>query len=375
MIVPPLVTILLTSCMSWTQSFPEADNPDPPLLAIYNKSSLLSAKSSWHIHDPTQVVKLDDYWMIGVTGKAQSSVYRCGLEIWYIGPDDEDWMPGQCVFTEKPDWIAEELPGNDGAFWAPGFLSPRVIYYSVSGGEQAQCIGFAKAKGNPPNLQWIDVGQPITCTFAPEESPDKAPNSIDPDAFVAQDGTHYLVYGAGRIYITPLDPETGLQIDGEWWYVDAPNYHFVADKPLIPDPNGNDWIEAPFVFHHDGYYYLFVNWYGCCDGLDSTYEIRMGRSEEPTGPYVDADGVDLTDGGGTLLIRENGKYIGPGHAAISELDDGRFLFSFHYYNRENEGLPWISIRELRWEDGWPALDAEEFDLASLASEVRVVLSD
>lgn len=77
----------------------------------------------------------------------------------------------------------------------------------------------------------------------------------------------------------------------------------------------------------------------------------MGRAEEPTGSYVDADGLDLTTGGGTLLIRENGKYIGSGHAAISELDDGRFLFLFYYYDGENDGLPWISIREMSWEDG------------------------
>ncbi|MEM7128778.1 MAG: arabinan endo-1,5-alpha-L-arabinosidase [Chloroflexota bacterium] len=371
-IITASIFFILTGagCFAWGNSFPEAENPDPSLLEFYNRTVTLSAQSSWHIHDPTEIMKLGDYWMIGATGKAQTGTYRCGLEIWYIGLDDDDWTPGQCLFTQKPAWITDELPWNDGAFWAPGFLDERTMYYSVSGGEQAQCIGLARATGNPPHLEWRDIGQPITCTFAPEDSPYKAPNSIDPDAFVAEDGTHYLVYGAGRIYITPVDPETGHQIDGEWWAKDATNYHLVADKPLVPDLDDNDWIEAPFVFFHDGFYYLFVNWYACCNGLESTYEIRVGRSENPTGPYADAESVDLTAGGGTLLLRKEGKYIGPGHVGISELNDGRFLISFHYYNGENEGLPWISVRELIWQNEWPVFSTHEIDLSEIPSEAR-----
>jgi arabinan endo-1,5-alpha-L-arabinosidase len=139
-------------------------------------------------------------------------------------------------------------------------------------------------------------------------------------------------------------------------------------QPTVPGPWGNDWIEAPFIFKHDGFYYLFVNWYGCCKGVLSTYEIHVGRSKQPTGPYVDQAGVDMREGGGILLIKGEGRYIGPGHAAVSELDDGWFLFSFHYYNDENRGRPWISVRELTWDDdGWPVLDSTGIDLATLAN--------
>ena len=99
----------------------------------------------------------------------------------------------------------------------------------------------------------------------------------------------------------------------------------------------------------------------------------MGRSEQPTGPYVDQASVDLRAGGGTLLIKAEDKYIGPGHAAVSELDDGRFLFSFHYYNDENRGQPWISVRELTWDDdGWPVLGSAEIDLATLTNPVNAL---
>lgn len=32
------------------------------------------------------------------------------------------------------------------------------------------------------------------------------------------------------------------------------------------------------------FYYLFVNWGRCCRGVDSTYEIRIGRSKAIAGP-------------------------------------------------------------------------------------------
>ena len=80
-------------------------------------------------------------------------LFSCGLETWYISPGDTDWQPGQCLFTKKPNWIAEELPGNDGAFWAPALISSEIMYYSVSSmdNEDAQCIGLAFATGTVPN--------------------------------------------------------------------------------------------------------------------------------------------------------------------------------------------------------------------------------
>ena len=35
-------------------------------------------------------------------------------------------------------------------------------------------------------------------------------------------------------------------------------------------------------------------------GIDSTYEIHVGRSSSRTGPYLDKDGVEMTNGGGQL---------------------------------------------------------------------------
>ena len=54
-----------------------------------------------------------------------------------------------------------------------------------------------------------------------------------------------------------------------------------------------EWIEAAFMHKKGDFYYLFVNWFGCCNGIDSTYEIHMGRSDVRTGPYVDKNGIQM----------------------------------------------------------------------------------
>ena len=37
-----------------------------------------------------------------------------------------------------------------------------------------------------------------------------------------------------------------------------------------------------------------MNWYECCNGKDSTYEIRVGMAETPSGPFLDqVDGTTV----------------------------------------------------------------------------------
>ena len=71
------------------------------------------------------------------------------------------------------------------------------------------------------------------------------------------------------IYVTELDPATGKRING---------------SPAV-NVAQNSSIEASALIQHGGYYYLFVNWGSCCSGIDSTYNIRVGRGTSPAGPF------------------------------------------------------------------------------------------
>ena len=237
------------------------------------------------------------------------------------------------------------------------------MYYSVSSmNSDAQCVGLATATGTAPALTWTDSGEPVTCSFDPESNNAiNMPNSIDPAALVDSDGSQHLVYGGGRIWLTELSPVTGTQIEENWWDETDPTYHYLARGPDSQEDAGQqEWIEAPYLYQHDGFYYLFVNWFGCCSGVDSTYEIHVGRSEVRAGPYKDKDGVAMTEGGGSLVLAKAGRFIGPGHAGLFS-EGGREWFSYHYYDLQRDGLPWVEVRRLQWEAGWPVVTEERFN--------------
>ncbi len=236
------------------------------------------------------------------------------------------------------------VPGNRGYFWAPDivYLNGRyLLYYSVSTwGSQNSAIGLAS---NPtldpaaPGYHWTDEGVVL------RSSPRENFNAIDPSAMQARDGQLWLVFGSywSGIKLVLLNPRTGKQLD--------------TNTP----PVALAWkeaIEAACLCQHGDDFYLFVNWGQCCRGTNSTYNIRVGRSRSVTGPYMDKTGQDLLQGGGSLLLETNGRFIGPGHAGLLFQGATNWL-SFHYYDGERKGAPTLGLRRLRWTDeGWPEVE-------------------
>ena len=95
---------------------------DISLFKVFNEMSPKLIEEDWFLHDPSRVINFPGGQMIASTGKAQEDGYNCGLETWVRSSSKEKWKPGQCLFIDKPSWIEEELPENDGAFWAPELL-------------------------------------------------------------------------------------------------------------------------------------------------------------------------------------------------------------------------------------------------------------
>ena len=77
----------------------------------------------------------------------------------------------------------------------------------------------------------------------------------------------------------------------------------------------------------------------------------VGRADKVTGPYLDKDGVPMTKGGGTQLLRPNDRWLGPGGESVLE-DNGKDLLVFHAYDGKT-GRPSLQISTIVWRDGWP----------------------
>ncbi len=152
------------------------------------------------------------------------------------------------------------------------------------------------------------------------------------------DGRLWLTYGTyfGFIRIVELDPKTGKRMPG--------------NEPV----NIAIDCEATAMMYRDGWYYLLGTHGTCCDGANSTYNIRVGRSKKVTGPYVDHTGVPMLRGGGKLVAAASEHYVGPGHFGLIELGDGVNKFSCHYEaDLMRGGNSVLAIRPLLWKDGWP----------------------
>ena len=85
---------------------------------------------------------------------------------------------------------------------------------------------------------------------------------------------------------------------------------------------------------------------------NSTYNIRVGRSPDVLGLYLDRDGTPMLEGGGSLVLGAAGAWVGPGHNAIL-IEGTRAYNVYHAYAAAN-GAAQLRISELVWDaDGWP----------------------
>ena len=285
------------------------------------------------VHDPAVIREGDTYYLF-TTGPGVP--YRCSEDL-------IEWRGCGQVFLSIPDWVRETVPGV-GDLWAPDIIEHDgrfFLYYSASTfGSNHSAIGLATnvtLDPGSPDYSWRDEGLVIA-----SDTPDDY-NAIDPNLFINGD-EGWLAFGSfwSGIKLVEVDLATGKPADDAELFAIADNM-----------PHPQNAIEAPFITSRDNTYYLFVSHDFCCRGARSTYNMRVGRSDAITGPYVDRDGEPLVGGGGTLLYGGSERWHGVGHNAVLVEDDTWYLV-FHAYDTEASGIPTLRIEKLIWDaEGWP----------------------
>jgi arabinan endo-1,5-alpha-L-arabinosidase len=268
-----------------------------------------------YIHDPSTVILSDGkYYTFGTGGG--------GL----ISEDGYTW--------------------HSGAVRTGGGVAPDVIKigdryyvaYAVGGG------GMSGGHASNVKVMWTKTLDPKSPDFGYHDIGIVASSNgvedcdaIDP-AFLYAKGHLWLSYGTyfGNIRIVELDPKTGLRVAG--------------NKPVDVAID----MEATDMMYRDGWYYLLGTHGTCCDAANSSYNIRVGRSKSPTGPYIDNVGIPLLKGGGKLVVAGHGRVFGPGHFGLLDLGDEVQKFSMHYEaDMDRSARSVLDIRPLLWKDGWP----------------------
>ncbi len=213
-------------------------------------------------------------------------------------------------------------------------------------------------------------------------------NAIDPAVFYDESGNLHMVYGSwfGGIYMLELDEQTGLR-DYNVKYETKAN---VSDAYMGKKVAGGNYVsgEGPYIEYmkapgsDKGYYYLFVS-YGFFNS-NGGYNMRVFRSENPTGPYTDQNGNSAVfprggdNIGGTTGERLMSNYQwacndrpfkAQGHNSALMDSDGKLYVVYHTKFDDAYGFHEVRVHQLIMnEDGWITAAPYEYAGESLAEK-------
>ena len=218
------------------------------------------------------------------------------------------------------------------------------------------------------------------------------PNCIDPCVFYDDQDNLWMSYGSwsGGIFLLRLDKSNGLrdytytypyEVNGKAATSAAASANTTSDPYFGKKIAGGYYVsgEASYVEKIGSHYFLFMS-YG---GLVSTggYQMRVFRSDNPEGPYVDCNGTSAVfnrylmnysatavDNRGVLLFGGykwdpmSGAEIAQGHNSAFTDKEGRSFVVYHSrFTNKGEGHE-VRVHQLFLNDeGWIMAAPFEFD--------------
>ena len=349
---------------------PEPEPAPAPLYTVDNITDTYlnvageENSSQWgpyNVHDPS-VLKVGDTYYCYNTDVSYGSDVRPGIQI---------RKSKNLINWEFIGWAFSGLPPKGSAFirgegtepfnslWAPFIMkvdSEYRLYYSLSSSSpRLSVIGLATASN--PEGPWTERDLVVTSLA----NGTIQTNAIDPTVVVTPTGEHWFYYGSAwdGIYKLRLDPATGLALNT------GDKGTRIAQRGFT-DGSVNGNIEgAEVIFNEEqGKYYMFLSY----DWLQTKYNVRVGRSDSPSGPFYDYNGLDInTEADNIPMIlapyRFSGHsgWQGVSHPGVFKDDLGQYYMAHQGRPGEDSFYMVLHIRKMHWtEDGWPIVSPERF---------------
>lgn len=333
------------------------------------------------VHDPSIIQGEDgDYYIFGSHLAVAKTSDLMNWEYVNQGVKNDNSVIPDVYFQMEDafEWA------HSNTFWAPDVVrlnngTYKMYYCNCQGDTPLSCLGIAGSDSvagpytNEGILLRSGMGADVDDEDGNLYQATEDPNVVDPVVFYDKEGRLWMIYGSysGGIFAKELDPDTGEPLQQGY------------GKKLL---GGNHLrIEAPYVIYNPetDYYYMFLSF----GGLDSDggYNIRVCRSKNPDGPYVDSMGQDMIDckgpfgttfsdvtaalygtklmGGYKFAWKEgeegedrNG-YLSPGHnSCIYEEESGKYFIIYHTRFENGGEDHQVRVHQMFFnEDGWPVI--------------------
>lgn len=382
------IALVLIACTTERDAITPEHNPNP-WSDDYTSVSAMADYKSWgpyNVHDPACIKVGDTFYVYSTDAiyrENKEAAAAAGVPMGYIqvrkSADLVNWEFQGWAFPRIPaEAIDHVRNNNDGKgatnIWAPYMVKYKDtyrLYYCVSAfAKSISYLGLAESSS--PKGPWDLKG----CVVKTDST--SLMNAIDPSVVITESGEHWMVYGSyfGGLFALQLDPETGLAM------TEGDQGHSIARRA-----NGKkDNIEAPEIIYHPELkkYFLFVSY----DPLMTTYNVRVGRSDSPQGPFYDMFGNDMKEEVNDFPIlthpyrfENHPGWAGTAHCGVVN-DKGRY-FMLHQgrLSPENQMMD-LHVREIFWTaDGWPVVSperyagipAQKFINADFAGEWEIIL--
>ncbi|MDR1414426.1 MAG: arabinan endo-1,5-alpha-L-arabinosidase [Odoribacteraceae bacterium] len=362
-------TLLISFFGAGAQPFRPVDNPNP-WADDYSAVAAMKFFRQWgtyNVHDPACLVDGDTYYMYSTDAifrMDSSEIKREKLPFGYVqvrrSKDLVNWEFVGWAFREIPPeavaWVRENTGGRGASnIWAPYVVKHGEryrMYYCVSAfGRQTSYIGLAES--DSPVGPWETKGCAVRTTTG------DVMNAIDPSVVTNPDtGEQWMHYGSffGGLHCVQLDPATGFTLRA------GDQGHLIARRF---DGKKNN-IEAPEIVYNPALkqYFLFVSY----DPLMTTYNVRVGRSASPEGPFLDYFGRDMAAEEENFPVltypfrfENHPGWAGTGHCTVFRGAGGDYYMAHQARLSPYNQMMVLYIHRLWWtEDGWPVASPERY---------------
>ncbi|MGQ1891896.1 arabinan endo-1,5-alpha-L-arabinosidase [Thermophagus sp. OGC60D27] len=367
---PLIIIALMSGCISDTKpnkkSLASGQNPYNDDYSQYTSLSHRHMWGTYNVHDPSIIKSGDTYYMYSTDAifkpmgvKFNDDTIQPGNIQIRSSHDLINWKFEGWALTEIPKEAVMHVRNNNHGKGATNMWAPHVkkvghefrMYYSVSAfGTNSSFIGLATS--THPLGPWKNKG----CVV--KTIPVNKMNAIDPSVITdVKNGRMWMHYGSyfGGLYCVELDPQTGFTMKKE------DHGHLVASRANLKTHN----LEAPEIIYNPKQekYYLFVSY----DALFTYYNVRVGRADQPQGPFYDYFGNDMKDTTDNFPVLTHSYqfgnhkgWSGNGHCGILN-DDGKYYMVHQGRLAPSNLMMLLHVRELFWlPDGWPVVSPERY---------------